>query len=72
MNELMCKGLTCPMPIVKTATFLSKADAGDTVVVVADDPGFERDIQAWCRNTGNTLRSLEKDGSVIKATIVKA
>jgi TusA-related sulfurtransferase len=33
--------------------------------VSASDPGFARDIGAWCRRTGNTLLSNEKRGATM-------
>ena len=36
---------------------------GETLEVTASDPGFIKDIGAWCRRTGNTLVSTKADGS---------
>lgn len=65
------KGMACPMPIMKTAMALKKAQPGDTFEVLSDDPGFEPDITAWCNETGNTLQSFTKNGKDFKAVIVK-
>lgn len=47
-ETLDCKGLYCPMPIVK---------------ILATDPGSKRDFEAFCRKTGNKLlESSEEDG----------
>lgn len=53
------KGLSCPMPIVKTAKAFKDLSPGDTVEVLATDRGSVPDFTAWCRKTGNTL--LEHD-----------
>ncbi|MCP4229226.1 MAG: sulfurtransferase TusA family protein, partial [bacterium] len=33
---------------------------GETITVLADDPGVESDFPNWCKMTGNKLVSLEK------------
>ena len=70
-TKLDFRGLSCPMPIVKTAIALKKAASGDAFDVLSDDAGFEPDIKAWCEQTGNRLESLAKEGKEISATIVK-
>jgi len=44
---------------------------GDTLEVSASDPGFAKDIIAWCRRTGNTLVSNEKRGADYVALVKK-
>ena len=65
------KGLSCPMPILKLAAAVKKAVPGDVFEVISDDPGFEPDIIAWCKETGNPLGNVSKSGKDIKATITK-
>lgn len=70
-TKLDFKGMSCPMPIMKTAIAVKKAASGDVFEVTCDDPGFEPDIKAWCSETGHTLKDLTKSGKDIIATIVK-
>ncbi|OGW33358.1 MAG: hypothetical protein A2X59_05355 [Nitrospirae bacterium GWC2_42_7] len=65
------KGLQCPMPVLKLAATFKKAASGDVFEVISDDKGFEPDITAWCKETGNPLNSLTKSGNDITATITK-
>jgi len=44
---------------------------GEVMEVSASDPGFARDIGAWCRRTGNTLLSNEKQGDDYVALVRK-
>ena len=44
---------------------------GDVVEVSASDPGFARDIDAWCRRTGNVLVSNERRGNDYVACVRK-
>lgn len=64
-------GLSCPGPIVQVAKKMETLNDGDTLEVVATDPGFTRDIESWAKNTGNTLLSRTQDGGKYKATLVK-
>lgn len=63
------RGLSCPMPIVKTALAVKALDPGDIVEVLATDPGSQRDVVAWCRSTGNDLIEHSVDGSVYRFLI---
>ena len=64
-------GLQCPGPIMKVAENITKIQDGEMVKVTSTDKGFYADIEAWCRTTGNTLVSLEKDKQIISAIIKK-
>lgn len=55
-----CSGLQCPGPIMKVYETLNKMNDGDIVEVSATDSGFAKDVDAWCRRTGNTLLKTEK------------
>ena len=69
--QLDCIGLQCPGPIVKVYEAINGMDEGDTLEVSASDPGFVRDIGAWCATTGNTLISAGKEGDEYKAVLRK-
>lgn len=58
------RGLSCPMPIVKTAQAVRAIPSGAVVELVATDPGSIKDIAAWCRATGNELVEQTSDGAV--------
>lgn len=69
--RLDCCGLQCPGPIMKVFETVKDIDNGDTVEVAASDPGFSRDIAAWCKRTGNTLVSNDKRDSEYVAVVRK-
>ncbi len=61
--ELDCKDMYCPMPIVKLKKATKTMQSGQTLRLVATDPGSKRDIPAWAKKTGATiLESTEDDG----------
>jgi len=68
-ETLDCKGLACPMPIVKMAKQAKLMEPGDTLTVQADDPGFEPDVQAWVSAQGHELVSLDEADGVFTAVI---
>lgn len=60
--RLDCSGLQCPGPIMKVYETMQGMAEGETLEVSASDPGFTRDVEAWCRRTGNTLLSKGRSG----------
>lgn len=58
--ELDLSGLTCPLPLLKTKQSLNKMTPGQVVMVIATDPGSERDFQVFAQQSGNLLLQLEK------------
>ena len=66
-----CSGLQCPGPILKVFETIKDMQDGQVMEVHASDPGFLRDVGAWCRRTGNTMVSGEKKGADYVAYIQK-
>ena len=65
------KGISCPMPIIKTSLAVKKGAVGDVFEIVCDDQAFEADIKAWCNETGNILNGVAKAGKDLVATLTK-
>ena len=63
------RGLSCPMPIVKTAQVMRLLEPGRAIELLATDPGSVKDVAAWCRTTGNTLIEQTSDGAVYRFVI---
>ena len=63
------KGLSCPMPIVKTAQAVKTLAPGALVEVLATDPGSTKDFVAWSKTTGNELVEQSVDGGVYRFVI---
>jgi tRNA 2-thiouridine synthesizing protein A len=63
------RGLSCPMPIVKTAQAIKALGSGEFIEVLATDPGSVKDFAAWSRTTGNELVEQSSDGSVYSFVI---
>ena len=54
-QELDCRGMSCPIPILKTKKAVDTLTSGQVLKMVATDPGSVNDVQAWTRRTGNPL-----------------
>jgi tRNA 2-thiouridine synthesizing protein A len=63
------RGLSCPMPIVKTAQAVKPLPTGAVVELLATDAGSIKDVAAWCRATGNELIDQTSDGAVYRFVI---
>jgi tRNA 2-thiouridine synthesizing protein A len=65
-KELNARGLSCPLPIVKTKKSLADMTTGQVLKVIATDCGAVKDMQAFADQTGNTLMSsAEENGEYI-------
>ncbi len=62
-KELNARGLSCPLPIVKTKKSLADMTSGQVLKVVATDCGAVKDMQAFADQTGNTLLSSTEENS---------
>jgi tRNA 2-thiouridine synthesizing protein A len=65
-HQVDARGLSCPMPIVKTAQAIKSIASGELIEVLATDPGSVKDFAAWARTTGNELVMQSADGSVYR------
>lgn len=52
---LDARGLNCPLPILRTKKALNLLEPGDTLQLISSDPGSVKDIDAFCKQTGNEL-----------------
>ncbi len=54
-KRLDARGMTCPMPSVKTALALEDMSPGEVIEVITDDPVSKKDLPLWASGTGNTV-----------------
>lgn len=71
MIQVDACGLQCPGPILKVKENMDEMNPGDEMVITASDFGFSADIEAWAKNTGNTVLSNEVQGKKIVARLAK-
>lgn len=66
------RDVSCPMPIIQTAQAMAGLTSGQTLLVMASDPGFEPDIKAWASRTGNSLLSSDRRGNDLHVLLRKS
>lgn len=71
-QTLDVKGAACPIPVVKTAKAMKAMSAGQTLEILATDPGVEPDMKAWTKQTGNELVSIDHQGGVFRVVVRKS
>ncbi len=70
-TTLDTKGLNCPLPVLKAKKAINGLAAGDTLQVLATDPGAVKDFEAFCRATGHELVESGEDDGVYSFLIKK-
>lgn len=64
-------GLQCPGPIMRLKKEIENIEDGDILSIKATDQGFAKDVESWCRVTGNKLVSVTNEKGRITAEISK-
>jgi len=59
-RSLDLKGLSCPLPIIKTAKAMKELAPGQLLEAFATDPGSVPDFKAWSQTTGNPLIEFDQ------------
>lgn len=71
-ETLDCKGLSCPMPMMKLAKAIKGLNSGEILEMIGTDPGTKSDLPKWCDKTGNVLiEEGEVEGGVFRFLIQK-
>ncbi|WP_095013025.1 sulfurtransferase TusA family protein [Tsuneonella mangrovi] len=68
-ETLDAKGLNCPLPILKAKKALKELDSGQTLEILATDPGSVKDFEAFCRTTGNKMVETEEGDGLYRFVI---
>ena len=71
-QALDCRGLSCPLPILKTKKQMDAMRSGQVLKMEATDPGSVNDVNAWTRRTGNELVTHSEEGGLYIFYIKKA
>jgi len=70
-KSLDLKGLSCPLPIVKTAKTMKELAPGQLLEAFATDPGSVPDFKAWSQTTGNPLVECDQVDGVFHFVLKK-
>jgi tRNA 2-thiouridine synthesizing protein A len=66
-----CRGLKCPLPVLKTEKRLALLKAGARVIVLATDPIAKIDIPLFCTQHGHACET-SSEGEVLRFKILKS
>ena len=70
-TELDCRGLNCPIPILKTKKAVDALNTGQILKMLSTDPGSVNDVQSWSKRTENMLLDHTENGGVYSFLIQK-
>jgi tRNA 2-thiouridine synthesizing protein A len=65
------KGLSCPIPILKTKKAVEALSKDQVLQVETTDPGSKNDMAAWAKRTGNALLKTEESSGTFTFFIKK-
>ncbi len=69
---LDCKGLNCPLPVIKTKKTIEQMALGQVLQMIATDPGSKSDMVAWSKSTGHELLETREEPGVYTFFIRKS
>ncbi len=62
-ETLDCRGLSCPMPVLKTKKAISNMKSGQILEILCTDSGTKNDMPAFTKRTGHEyLGDTDDDG----------
>jgi len=68
---LDCKGMSCPLPILKTKKAVEALQKGQILKVDTTDPGSKNDMNSWAKRTGNEILSVQEGSGTFTFFIKK-
>jgi len=70
MTDVDARGLSCPMPVIKTKNALEDIESGNVVVVVVDDATARDNVTRLAKSKGCAI-SVERKGDDFYLTLTK-
>lgn len=70
-QTLDAKGLSCPMPLLRTKKAIDAIASGQVLEVLGTDPGSKNDLPSWCERTGHTFLGDSEDAGFFRFYIKK-
>jgi len=68
---LDAKGLSCPMPIIRTKKEIDKLNSGEILEVHVTDKGALADMPAWANAAGHVILNQKEEAEVLTFLIRK-
>ena len=71
-HQVDTRGLNCPLPILNLRKALKGVEYGEVLQLLSSDPGSVKDVEAFCRQTGNELLESEQQAGEFTYLVKKA
>jgi tRNA 2-thiouridine synthesizing protein A len=63
---LDCRGLSCPMPILKTKKAIGNMKSGQVLEIQSSDPGTKNDLPAFAKRAGHEYLGDKEDQGFVR------
>lgn len=63
-QTLDVKGMSCPMPLLKTKKAMDSIASGQILEVLGTDPGSRNDLPNWCARSGHQFLGDKEEAGV--------
>jgi tRNA 2-thiouridine synthesizing protein A len=63
-QRLDCKGLKCPLPVLKTKQAIDKMVVGQVLEMMSTDPGVKPDMAAFSKRTGHEILEMKQEADL--------
>ena len=60
-ETLDCRGLSCPMPVLKTKKAIGNMKSGQILEIMSTDPGTKNDMPAFTKRAGHEYLGVKDD-----------
>lgn len=70
--DVDARGLNCPLPILRARKALNDLHSGQTLKVLATDPGSAQDFRVFADRAGHALLELSEAGGEYTIVLRKA
>ena len=70
-QTLDMKGMNCPMPLIWARNMIDIMEPGETIEVLATDPGTIRDFKVFAKSAGHELLDWSETGGLIRILLKK-
>lgn len=70
-SVLDARGLSCPMPLLRTKKEIGKIASGEILQIQGTDPGSRNDIPGWAERAGHDYLGEKEESGFISFFIKK-
>ena len=70
-HTLDARGLSCPMPLLRTKKEIDKVQSGQILEILGTDPGSRNDLPGWANRAGHEWLGEKEDEGFIRFYIRK-